>query len=296
MSSNTPTSAEQHGGTAKEQQGDNANGDSLPAHDEAWISALVDRLVPQFQAQRTATADESAMQTDRQGRVVLTAALSKGFDATGVISDEEDIKITDLSKAHPPSTTSAATKSRKRAPRVRRKPGSGKAVDLLAKTPNNLSDHPDPGNSKDLAPKLLTPTTSTGDSSASGVAEQLAMKACTQTSAPLPVPNISATPRTESTAGAIAIRAWSPLPSPRPNLSSWDTSLGIGRLTAPDQTAEPAPWPAHDNQPEQPKSPPLFNRESREGSPLPPEQPVQSRTSTTEANNGCITGPTPIAS
>ncbi|OAV91098.1 hypothetical protein PTTG_04658, partial [Puccinia triticina 1-1 BBBD Race 1] len=68
MSSNTPTSAEQHGGTAEEQQGDNANGDSLPAHDEAWISALVDRLVPQFQAQRTATADESAMQTDRQGR------------------------------------------------------------------------------------------------------------------------------------------------------------------------------------------------------------------------------------
>ncbi|WAR56114.1 hypothetical protein PtB15_6B859 [Puccinia triticina] len=208
------------------------------------------------------------------------------FDATGVISDEEDIKITDLSKAPPPSTTSTATKSRKRAPRVRRKPGSGKAVDLLAKTPNNLSDHPDPGNSKDLAPKLLTPTTSTGDSSASGVAEQLAMKACTQTSAPLPVPNISATPRTESTAGAIAIRAWSPLPSPRPNLSSWDTSLGIGRLTAPDQTAKPAPWPAHDNQPKQPKSPPLFNRESREGSPLPPEQPVQSRTSTTEANNG----------
>ncbi|OAV85233.1 hypothetical protein PTTG_30677, partial [Puccinia triticina 1-1 BBBD Race 1] len=112
------------------------------------------------------------------------------------------------------------------------------------------------------------------------------MIACTQTSALLPVPNISATPRTQSTSGAIAIRAWSPLPSPRPNLSSWDTSSGIGRLTAPDQTAEPAPWPAHDNQPEQPKSPPLFNRESREGSPLPPEQPAQSRTSTTEANNG----------
>ncbi|WAQ91239.1 hypothetical protein PtA15_14A121 [Puccinia triticina] len=82
---------------------------------------------------------------------------SPRFDATGVISDEEDIKITDLSKAPPPSTTSTATKSRKRAPCVQRKPGSGKAVDLLAKTPNNLSDHPDPGNSKDLAPKLLTP-------------------------------------------------------------------------------------------------------------------------------------------
>ncbi|WAQ90221.1 hypothetical protein PtA15_12A208 [Puccinia triticina] len=282
MSSNTPTSAEQHGGTAKEQQGDNANGDSLPAHDEAWISALVDRLVPQFQAQRTATADESAMQTDRQGRNLrISWRRTSSSTVFGVIIN---------------TISHTATKSRKRAPRERRKPGSGKAVDLLAKTPNNLSDHPDPGNSKDLAPKLLTPTTSTGDSSASGVAEQLAMKACTQTSAPLPVPNISATPRTQSTAGAIAIRAWSPLPSPRPNLSSWDTSSGIGRLTAPDQTAEPAPWPAHDNQPEQPKSPPLFNRESCEGSPLPPEQPAQSRTSTTEANNGCITGPTPIAS
>ncbi|WAQ85522.1 hypothetical protein PtA15_6A150 [Puccinia triticina] len=46
--------------------------DSLPpSHDQGWISALVDSLVPKFQAQGSTSASDSAMQTDTtQGRPI----------------------------------------------------------------------------------------------------------------------------------------------------------------------------------------------------------------------------------
>ncbi|WAQ82693.1 hypothetical protein PtA15_3A57 [Puccinia triticina] len=59
MSTNDATSAKQ--------PGSNANGDSLPGHDEGWLLSLVDQLVPEFQQRSTAAPGETVMQTDQQG-------------------------------------------------------------------------------------------------------------------------------------------------------------------------------------------------------------------------------------
>ncbi|WAR53767.1 hypothetical protein PtB15_3B276 [Puccinia triticina] len=60
MSTTAPASAEQ--------AGDGNIGALPPSHDQSWISALVDSLVPKFQAQGSSATGESAMQTDAQGK------------------------------------------------------------------------------------------------------------------------------------------------------------------------------------------------------------------------------------
>ncbi|WAQ90211.1 hypothetical protein PtA15_12A197 [Puccinia triticina] len=50
------------------QPGNGNAGAPPPSHDEAWISDLVDSLVPKFQAAGSTSAGDSAMRTDDEGK------------------------------------------------------------------------------------------------------------------------------------------------------------------------------------------------------------------------------------
>ncbi|WAQ87235.1 hypothetical protein PtA15_8A137 [Puccinia triticina] len=64
-------------GASREQPGNGGNGALPPGRDQGWISSLVDRLVPKFQAQGHAPGIDSAMQTNTQGKLVDPLGLSK---------------------------------------------------------------------------------------------------------------------------------------------------------------------------------------------------------------------------
>ncbi|WAR61345.1 hypothetical protein PtB15_12B30 [Puccinia triticina] len=101
-----------------------------PGPDEEWISALVDRLVPEFQA---------------------GGAGSAAWEETGVVPDDEDLKI---AQPNSPLTTPVSlgkpTRKRTTTKRVKQK-SSVKPVDLLAKTPAASSTPPAP-----IPPATLT--------------------------------------------------------------------------------------------------------------------------------------------
>ncbi|WAR54015.1 hypothetical protein PtB15_3B525 [Puccinia triticina] len=220
----------------------------------------------------------------------LAASLSKRkhrWEATGVVSDDEDIKITDLSRAGP-STANKTSKSRQK-PRSSRKPRSTstKAVNLLASNPNNPSIASDTGtrDSSNLPPDRMAPASATGYQSLAGVRQPLT--STPQTSTPLPDMNIGETPSTTVLSGARTFEPWSPLTSPASSNSTRNAVPQIGTVTSPNQTSPNSPLQPNDNQSGQRASPALFNPASREASPLASEQrPVQTSTATTSAIAG----------
>ncbi|WAQ91359.1 hypothetical protein PtA15_14A242 [Puccinia triticina] len=63
-------------GAPGEQPRSGDNGALPPGKDQAWISALVDNLVPKFQGQGSASANDAGTQDNQRGKIPSSRAVT----------------------------------------------------------------------------------------------------------------------------------------------------------------------------------------------------------------------------